>query len=427
MPSSKTLFQSALSCIPGGVNSPVRALRAVGLDPIFIASGSGAYLEDVEGQQYVDYVGEFGPLILGHAEPTVLAAVHQAIDRGLGYGACTPIEVEFAQLVQKLMPAMEQVRMVNSGTEACMSVLRLARAATGRSKLIKFAGCYHGHVDAMLVSAGSGATTFGHPSSPGVPAQVAKDTLTSQFNDLDSVAYWFKHHPDEIAAIILEPIAGNMGMILPQAGFLEGLRDLCDQYGALLIIDEVMTGFRVHPDSAHGAFGIKPDLVMAGKILGGGLPVGAYGGRKDLMDMLSPTGPVYQAGTLSGNPITLAAGLATLQTLYTNAEDNFGQLNAMSLALTQGLTELARTHDIPLKTTQMGGMFGFFFSETPIENYTNACASDQNRFTQFFQAMLKSGVYLAPSAFEAGFISLAHNDATLQKTLDAADQAFKDL
>lgn len=424
---SDTLFKAAQACIPGGVNSPVRALRAVNRDPIYIRRGHGPYLQSVDNVHYIDYVCEFGPLILGHAYPAVLSAVRRAIDNGLGYGACCPIEVEFAQLIQARMPAMEQVRMVNSGTEACMSVLRLARAATGRSKLIKFAGCYHGHVDAMLVAAGSGATTFGHPSSPGVPAQVASDTLISEFNNVDSVERWFNRYPDEVAAIILEPVPGNMGMILPKPGFLEALRALCDQYGALLILDEVMSGFRVHPDSAHGAFGIKPDLLMAGKILGGGLPVGAYGGRQDLMDMLSPNGPVYQAGTLSGNPVTLAAGFATLKVLYDKTKDNFQTLDTMSHALMDGMTRRAEAFNIPLQTVAMGGMFGFFFSETPVENYAQACACDQTRFTQFYQSMLKSGVYFAPSPFEAGFVSLAHHSATRDATLNAAEVAFSQL
>lgn len=421
--SSKDLFKEALAYIPGGVNSPVRAFNAVGGIPRFIASAKGAYLTDVEGHQYIDYVGAWGPMILGHAHPVVIQQVLETAQRGLSFGAPCELEILLAKEICERIPSIDKIRMVNSGTEATMSAIRLARGFTGRHKIIKFEGCYHGHADMFLVKAGSGALTFGAPSSPGVPAGAAKDTINATFNDLDSVATLFAEFSDDIAAVIVEPIAGNMNMILPEAGFLAGLRDLCDQYNSLLIFDEVMTGFRVAPQGAQGLYNITADLTTFGKVIGGGLPVGAFGGRADVMNQLSPQGPVYQAGTLSGNPLAMVAGLTTLQELAKPRV--YERLNRLTHFLVTGLLERAKAAGIALTANYQPGMFGLFFTdEVVVTRYQQVLASNQNQFKQFFHGMLKNGVYLAPSAFEAGFVSLAHNVAIIKKTLDVAEKVF---
>ncbi|MFP2770927.1 glutamate-1-semialdehyde 2,1-aminomutase [Oceanisphaera sp. KMM 10153] len=423
MSKSDDLFAQARRFIPGGVNSPVRAFNGVGGTPRFIERADGAYIFDVDGQSYVDYIGSWGPMILGHNAKVVRDAVLEAVDRGLSFGAPTGVEVTMAEKVYQLVPSMEQVRMVNSGTEATMSAIRLARGFTGRDKILKFEGCYHGHADCLLVKAGSGALTLGQPNSPGVPADFAKHTLTATFNDLDSVKRAFEAAPADIACIIVEPIAGNMNCIPPVPGFLEGLRAICDQYGALLIFDEVMCGFRASLGGAQQRFGVKPDLTTLGKIIGGGMPVGAFGGRRDVMEHLAPTGPVYQAGTLSGNPVAMAAGLATLNAI--SAPGVYEQLEQTTTALVDGLQAAADKHGIPFTTTQVGAMFGFFFSEEKnISSYEQVTRCDLEAFKRFFHLMLEEGVYLAPSAFEAGFMSLAHGEQEIAHTLAAADKAF---
>ena len=420
---SEDLFQRAQQTIPGGVNSPVRAFRAVGGTPRFIAAASGARMTDADGRQYIDYVGSWGPMILGHQHPQVLAAIRAQLEIGVSYGAPTEREIEMAELLCARVPGLEMVRMCNSGTEATMSALRLARGATGRDYILKFEGCYHGHGDALLVKAGSGLLTFGVPTSPGVPADLAKYTLTAQYNDLDSVDALLKAHPGQVAAIIIEPVAGNMNCVPPAAGFLEGLRTLCDRDGALLIFDEVMTGFRVGPAGAAGLYGIRPDLVTLGKIIGGGLPVGAFGGRRDVMQKLTPIGPVYQAGTLSGNPLAMAAGLATLRLL--DDAQLYRDLEASTAKLLAGLREAAKAAGVPFLTTQVGSMFGLYFTDQPkIETFAQVMRCDAERFKRFFHAMLDRGVYLAPSAFEAGFVSSMHGDAEIAATLAAAREAF---
>lgn len=423
MSKSDDLFTQARRVIPGGVNSPVRAFNGVGGTPRFIERADGAYIFDADGQSYVDYIGSWGPMILGHNAKVVRDAVIEAVDRGLSFGAPTGVEVTMAEKVNQLVPSMEQVRMVNSGTEATMSAIRLARGFTGRDKILKFEGCYHGHADCLLVKAGSGALTLGQPNSPGVPADFAKHTLTATFNDLDSVKAAFEAAPADIACIIVEPIAGNMNCIPPAPGFLEGLRTLCDQYGALLIFDEVMCGFRVALGGAQQRFGVTPDLTTLGKIIGGGMPVGAFGGRRDVMEHLAPTGPVYQAGTLSGNPVAMAAGLATLNAISKPGVHD--QLEQSTKALVDGLQAAADKHGIPFTTTQVGGMFGFFFTaEKNISCYEQVTRCDVAAFKRFFHLMLDQGVYLAPSAFEAGFMSLAHGEKEIAHTLAAADRAF---
>ncbi len=421
MTRSDELFERAQQRIPGGVNSPVRAFKAVGGTPRFIARAQGAYLHDVDGRRYVDYVGSWGPMILGHQHPQVVAALEHQLRIGLSYGAPTELEVEMAELLCERVPAMEQVRLCSSGTEATMSALRLARGCTGRDAILKFEGCYHGHSDSLLVKAGSGALTFGVPTSAGVPADFARHTLTAVYNDLDSTAAAFDSNPGKIAAVIVEPVAGNMNCIPPAPGFLEGLRALCDDHGALLIFDEVMTGFRVHPGGAAALFGVRPDLVTLGKIIGGGLPVGAFGGRRDLMQKLAPNGPVYQAGTLSGNPLAVTAGLATLR-LLTPAL--YQSTAAYTTRLLEGLRLAARASGVPFSTSQVGSMFGLFFRHTAPTRYSEALESDAARFKRFFHAMLDAGIYLAPSAFEAGFVSAAHGDTELELTLAAARPAF---
>lgn len=426
MSKSDQLFEQARQTIPGGVNSPVRAFNGVGGTPRFIDHADGAYLYDVDGQAYVDYIGSWGPMLLGHNHPAIKAAVIKAVEKGLSYGAPTEIEVLMAEKVRQIVPSMEQVRMVNSGTEATMSAIRLARGYTGRDKIVKFEGCYHGHADSLLVKAGSGALTLGQPNSPGVPADFAKHTLTCVFNDLDSVREAFTQYGSEIACIIVEPVAGNMNCIPPVPGFLEGLRTICDEFGALLILDEVMTGFRVSLRGAQGHYNIDPDLTTLGKIIGAGMPVGAFGGKKKVMQYIAPTGPVYQAGTLSGNPVAMAAGLAMLDLLL--EPGLYEQLSAKTARVAEGLKAAAAKHGIPLAITYVGGMFGFFFTEeTEITRYEQVTRCDMERFKRFYHLMLEEGVYLAPSAYEAGFLSLAHGDKEIEHTLAAAERSFAKL
>ena len=426
MTRSHDLFQAACRHIPGGVNSPVRAFKGVGGDPVFFSRGEGAWLFDADDKRYIDYVGSWGPMIAGHAHPDVITAVRDMAAQGLGFGAPTEIETIMADQLCDLVPSMDMVRMVNSGTEATMSAIRLARGFTGRDRIIKFEGCYHGHSDALLVKAGSGTLTLGVPTSPGVPAAVAEYTSTLTYNDLDGINDVFDSIGSEIAAIIVEPVAGNMNCIPPVPGFLEGLRSLCDEHGSVLIFDEVMTGFRVALGGAQQHYGITPDLTTLGKVIGGGLPVGAFGGRRDIMEHIAPLGPVYQAGTLSGNPISLAAGLATLK--LTCADGFHQQLDSAAKRLTSGLQAHADKAGIPFTTNQVGGMFGFFFSPEPaITSFEQVTACDMKRFQTFYHGMLDAGVYLAPSAFETGFISSAHSDAIIDATLDAAGRVFASL
>lgn len=426
MATSQSLFEKAQTVIPGGVNSPVRAFKGVGGTPLFIEKAAGAYIFDAEGRKYIDYVGSWGPMVLGHNHPSIINAVLEAVPNGLSFGAPTAKEIELAELVCQLVPSIEQVRMVSSGTEATMSAIRLARGYTERDKIIKFEGCYHGHSDSLLVKAGSGALTLGQPSSPGVPEDFAKHTLTCEYNNLDSVRQAFEQYPTEIACLIIEPVAGNMNCIPPKADFLQGLRELCTQYGAVFIIDEVMTGFRVALGGAQAHYGVTPDLTTLGKIIGGGMPVGAFGGKKEIMQFIAPTGPVYQAGTLSGNPIAMAAGLACLKEL--SKAGNEQQLAEKTERLALGFKALADKHGIPLCVQHVGGMFGIFFTEQErVESYADVMKCDVQAFNTFFHKMLNHGVYLAPSAFEAGFMSLAHSDADIEQTLAAADKAFSEL
>ncbi len=420
---TERLFREARRHIAGGVNSPVRAFGAVGGDPVFVASAKGAWLYSADGRRYIDYVGSWGPMILGHAHPDVVAAVQRTAEKGLSFGAPTELETALARKIGALVPSIERVRMVSSGTEATMSAIRLARGFTGRDKIVKFEGCYHGHADALLVKAGSGALTFGVPTSPGVPADTAAHTLTLPFNDNAAARALFAELGHEIATVIVEPIAGNMNMIEPRDGFLTTLRELCDEHGALLIFDEVMTGFRVALGGAQALYGVTPDLTTLGKIVGGGMPVGAFGGRADVMAQLAPDGPVYQAGTLSGNPIGMAAGLATLEAI---CEPGFHErLGQTTARLTRGLTERARAAGVGLSCVQQGGMFGFFFTDADeVTSFAGVMACDRDRFNRFFHLMLDAGVYLAPSAFEAGFVSAAHTDEDIDMTLAAAAGAF---
>jgi len=420
---SVKLFKQAKEILPGGVDSPVRAFRAVGGQPLFIEKGEGAYLQDVDGNRYIDYVLSWGPLILGHAYPEVVKAVKQAAELGTSYGAPSPLEVELAQLVQKFMPNMEMLRFVNSGTEATMTALRLARAYTQRNKIIKFEGCYHGHADLLLVQAGSGVATLGLPDSPGVPPSTVKDTLVARYNDLDSVRELFEAYPEEIAAIILEPVAGNMGVVVPEEEFLTGLRAVTQEYGALLIFDEVMSGFRVHPGGAQTLYDIQPDLTTLGKVIGGGLPVGAYGGKREIMSMIAPAGPVYQAGTLSGNPLAMAAGIATLRAL--DKPGVWQSLENSSQKLADGIGSAAKDAGIPVWQNRVGTMFATFFTKNRVTDWPSAKISDTDVFGKFFQGMLERGVYLAPSQFEAGFMSTAHGEAEINATIDAAAETFK--
>jgi glutamate-1-semialdehyde 2,1-aminomutase len=416
---SSELFQRANRHIPGGVNSPVRAFKGVGGDPVFFNRGEGPFLWDEDGRRYIDYVGSWGPMILGHAHPAVIEAVKQTADHGLGFGAPTRIEIEMAERVCELVPSVESVRMVSSGTEATMSAIRLARGFTGSDKIIKFEGCYHGHSDSLLVKAGSGALTLGVPTSPGVPAAVAENTITLEYNNAEQVESVLGEMGDQIACVIVEPVAGNMNCVPPAPGFLEGLRSACDRSGAVLIFDEVMTGFRVARGGAQEHYGIAPDLTTLGKVIGGGLPVGAFGGRRDIMEQIAPTGPVYQAGTLSGNPLAMAAGLATLNEL---SVDGFhAALTERTAALVGGLADIGREVGMPLLTQSVGGMFGIFFTEAErVERFSQVMACDVERFRAFFHGMLDRGVYLAPSAFEAGFVSAAHGTDEIDQTLTAA-------
>ena len=420
------LFDQAKNYIAGGVNSPVRAFNGVGGTPVFIDHAQGAYIVDSFGKQYIDYVGSWGPMILGHAHPEVIAAVKVAAEKGLSFGAPTEIETTMAARVCELIPSIELVRMVSSGTEATMSAIRLARGFTRRDKIVKFEGCYHGHSDSLLVKAGSGTLTLGVPSSLGVPAAVAADTITLPYNDSDAVKQLFADIGEQIACIIVEPVAGNMNCVPPVVGFLETLRQVCDDYHSVLIFDEVMTGFRVGLHGAQGVYNIKPDLTTLGKIIGGGMPVGAFGGRRDIMECLAPLGGVYQAGTLSGNPVAMAAGLKTLELI---AQPNFyNELSVKTAQLTEGLEQVAKQADIAFITNRVGAMFGLFFSEqTNISSFAQVMQCDQARFKRFFHAMLEAGIYLAPSAFEAGFVSAAHSEADLQYTLDAAKGVFTKL
>lgn len=421
-PRSEQFFQRAQRSIPGGVNSPVRAFKSVGGTPRFIASAQGAYITDADGQRYIDYVGSWGPMILGHQHPEVLAAIERQLRVGISYGAPTELEVEMAELLCARVPGLEMVRLCNSGTEATMSALRLARGFTGRDTILKFEGCYHGHSDSLLVKAGSGALTLGVPTSPGVPADFARHTLTATYNDLASVEALLKAHPDQVAAIILEPVAGNMNCVPPAPGFLQGLRELCTRHSALLIADEVMTGFRVHPAGACGLYGLDADLITLGKIIGGGLPVGAFGGKREVMRKLAPLGPVYQAGTLSGNPLAMSAGLATLKLLQAPL---YAQLETTTRRLLEGLTAHAKAAGIAFTTTQVGSMFGLYFGGGPITSYDDVMRCDADLFKRFFHAMLERGVYLAPSAYEAGFVGGMHGAAEIAATLDAAKASFQ--
>ncbi|GGA80224.1 glutamate-1-semialdehyde 2,1-aminomutase [Neiella marina] len=426
MSRSQQLYQQACQTIPGGVNSPVRAFNGVGGTPVFIERADGAYLYDVDGNDYVDYVGSWGPMIMGHNHPAIRQAVVDAVQQGLSYGAPTAAEVTMAETIQSIMPAMEKVRMVNSGTEATMSAIRLARGYTGRNKLLKFEGCYHGHSDSLLVKAGSGMLTMGEPTSPGVPADLAKHTVTVSFNNIDEVKAVFAECGEDIAAIIVEPVAGNMNCIPPVDGFLQGLRDICDQFGSVLIFDEVMTGFRVALGGAQALYGVTPDLTTLGKIIGGGMPVGAFGGKAAIMDHIAPTGPVYQAGTLSGNPVAMAAGLATL-TLIQPAEIH-QTIAEKAEYLMAGFSSAAKEAGISLATVTVGGMFGYFFTEAEqVTSFEQATQCDVERFKKFFHLMLNEGVYLAPSAYEAGFVSYAHSQQDLDKTIAAAAKAFATL
>ena len=416
------LFYAAQRVIPGGVNSPVRAFRSVGGTPRFFTRGSGAYAWDADGKAYIDYVGSWGPLILGHAYPDVIAAVQEAVTQGLSFGAPTAREVELAELLCKRVPGLEQVRLVSSGTEATMSAIRLARGFTGRSRIVKFEGCYHGHADALLVKAGSGALTLGNPSSAGVPRETAANTLVLEYNNVEMIEAAFARDGNKIACVIVEPVAGNMNLVAPAPGFLPALRALCTKYGAVLIFDEVMTGFRVGPAGAQGLFDITADLVTLGKIVGGGMPLGAFGGRRDIMACLAPLGPVYQAGTLSGNPVAVAAGIATLTAIDT--PDFFPRLSASTRTLIEGLIAAAKAHDIAFSAQSIGGMFGLYFRASVPANYAQVMECDVSSFNRFFHAMLASGVYLAPSAFEAGFVSAAHSSADIEKTIEAAQRYF---
>jgi len=422
MTRNEDLFQRAQQTIPGGVNSPVRAFRSVGGAPRFFARGEGAYVWDADGRRYIDYVGSWGPLILGHAEPDTVRAVQEAATRGLSFGAPTESEIELAELLVKLVPSMELVRLVSSGTEATMSAIRLARGFTGRDALVKFEGCYHGHADSLLVKAGSGMLTFGNPSSSGVPADLAQHTLVLDYNDAAQLEKAFAEHGDKIACVIVEPVAGNMNLIAPKPEFLKAMRELCTKHGAVLIFDEVMTGFRVGPGSAQGLFGIKPDLSTFGKVVGGGMPLGAFGGRRDIMEKVAPLGPVYQAGTLSGNPLSVAAGLTTLKKVQ--APGFYEALTKKTKSLVDGLAAAAKQRGVSFSAQSVGGMFGLYFAATPPTSYAEVMKADKDAFNRFFHAMLEKGVYLAPSAFEAGFVSAAHSDADIAATVAAADAIF---
>ncbi len=423
MERSARLFEEAKRFIPGGVNSPVRAFKAVGGTPPFIERAKGSRVWDVDGNEYIDYVASWGPMILGHAHPQVIEAVKEAAERGTSYGAPTALEVEMARMICSALPSMEMVRMVNSGTEAVMSAIRLARAFTGRDKVVKFAGCYHGHADGLLVRAGSGATTLGVPDSPGVPEGYASLTLIAPYNDLEALRALMKEHRGEVACVVVEPVAGNMGVVPPEEGFLEGLRKICDEEGCLLIFDEVITGFRVGWSGAQGLYGVRPDLTCLGKIIGGGFPVGAFGGRREVMERLAPVGDVYQAGTLSGNPLAMAAGLKTLQIL--KEKDPYGRLEEMSSYLCEEASKIARSLGLDLFFSRVGSMFTFFFTRGPVRDYESARRSDTAAYSRYFWTLLREGIYVAPSQFEAAFLSTAHTEEDLERTLSALEKAFR--
>lgn len=425
MNQSRILFEQASQSIAGGVNSPVRAFRAVGGTPVFFSRAKGPFLYDADDREYVDYIGSWGPMIAGHANPAVLSAVRDAIEHGLSFGAPTAVETEMAERVKTFFPSMQKMRFCSSGTEATMSAIRLARGFTGRDTIVKFEGCYHGHSDSLLVKAGSGALTFGVPSSPGVPADLAKHTLNLPFNDLAAAEALFASQGDHLACLIIEPITGNMNMILPKPGYLEALRALCDAHGVVLIFDEVMTGFRVAKGGAQALIGVTPDLTCLGKIIGGGMPVGAFGGRTDIMDMLAPIGPVYQAGTLSGNPVAMAAGLATLALL--DQPMFYEQLSASTEGFVTGMVAAAHAAGIPMQGVSRGGMFGLFFAEQPVTSFAEVTACDEDVFKRFFHLMLDRGIYLAPSMYEAGFVSSTHTEAVIERTLTAAKASFQAL
>ena len=416
------LFARAQRTIPAGVNSPVRAFRSVGGTPRFFKRGEGAYLWDADDKRYIDYVGSWGPAILGHAHPETVRAVRETALHGLSFGAPTEIEIDMAETLCRLLPSMEMVRLVSSGTEATMTALRLARGYTGRSKIVKFEGCYHGHGDSLLVKAGSGALTFGQPSSAGVPASIAGETLVLAYNDLDDVSAAFKARPGEIAGIIVEPVAGNMNLVAPAPGFLQGLRELCDRHGAVLIFDEVMTGFRLHLQGAQGLYGVVPDLTTLGKVIGGGMPVGAFGGKRAIMEKIAPLGPVYQAGTLSGNPVAVAAGLATLSAIQ--SPGFYDRLAQRTQQLTSGLVNAAQRAGVQFSAQSVGGMFGLYFANRVPTSFAEVMACDKEAFNRFFHRMLDAGVYLAPSAYEAGFVSAAHSAADIERTIALAAEAF---
>jgi glutamate-1-semialdehyde 2,1-aminomutase len=434
---SEALFAEALKFIPGGVNSPVRAFRAVGGQPFFVNKAKGAHIWDVDGNEYIDYVGTWGPAILGHAHPKIISAVKAAAENGTSFGIPNPFEVTMAKLICALVPSVQKVRMTNSGTEACMSAIRLARGFTKRDKIIKFDGCYHGHADSLLVKAGSGALTFGNPDSAGVPAAFAQHTVVLPYNDTDAVKAAFAANKNQVAGIIVEPVPGNAGLYLPKPGYLEFLRQITTANGALLIFDEVMTGFRLAPGGAQERFGITPDLSCFGKVIGGGLPVGAFGGRADIMDLLAPLGPVYQAGTLSGNPVAMAAGIAALEELSTNLKfeirtpksriDAYARLEQLGAQLEAGMKDAAKSAGVPVQFNRCGSMFCGYFTSKPVHNLADAMKSDRARFAKFFHGMLEAGVYLAPSQFEAGFLSTAHTPADIGKTISAAEQVMKAL
>jgi glutamate-1-semialdehyde 2,1-aminomutase len=422
---SNQAFAKAKKIIPGGVNSPVRAFKSVGRNPVFIKQAGGAYIWDIDGNRYVDYVGSWGPLIVGHAHPEVVEAIKQTAERGTSYGAPTEAETILAEEVLKAYPSMEMIRMVNSGTEATMSALRLARGVTGRSKIVKFEGCYHGHSDQLLIKAGSGALTFGVPTSPGVPAQTAATTISARYNDIEGLKDIFRNEGQDIAGVILEPVAGNMGVVLPADGFLQEIQHLTEEYGALLIFDEVMTGFRVSYGGAQSYYGIDPDLTCLGKVIGGGLPVGAYGGKRRYMEQIAPSGPIYQAGTLSGNPLAMNAGLATLKLLQ--KPGTYEELKRKTTRLSQGLKLIAEEKGFPVWVNAVGAMFSVFFTEIPVVDYASACTSDVERFAKYFCGMLEHGVYLAPSQFEAVFLSTVHTDKDIDDTLEQARTVIKAL
>ena len=414
---SKKLFSRAQEVMPGGVNSPVRAFKSVQSEPLFITHAKGSRLFDADGTSFIDYIGSWGPMILGHADPRITSEIEKAVQKGTSFGTPTEGEIELAEMISDAVQSVEMVRLVNSGSEAAMAALRVARGFTGRDKIIKFEGCYHGSVDALLVKAGSGATTLGIPDSPGVPQSFTEHTLSAPFNDLDAVIELTENFPDEIAAIVLEPVAGNMGMIPPEHGFLQGLRELCDREGILLIFDEVMTGFRVDFSGAQALFQVMPDLSIFGKVIGGGLPVGAYGGRREIMLQVAPAGPVYQAGTLSGNPIAVSAGKTMLKIL--KEEDPYADLGRKTATLNEALSDAAKKKGIPLETCSMGGMFGFFFSEKKVRNYEDALKCNREYFITFFREVLSRGIYLAPSPFESLFLSSSHSEADLDQTIEA--------